>query len=128
MEEEPEKQGDGDGGSAGGGRWDLLNQFVMRGMVVLGPAVLGVPPSLHRTVLEKEKRAVADNHQTRGGFILLRVPEVVDVINSPVSNWRDSICLQSRANCTSYVSAPPPVSSDGLRGAGSGGGLQSDRG
>eukprot|EP01051_Picozoa_sp_SAG22_P005676 SAG22_NODE_344_length_11914_cov_6.665679_4_plen_97_part_00 len=52
----------------------------MRGMVVLGSEDLQVPSSLHRTVFEKEEAAVADG---RGGFILSRVPEVVDVINSP---------------------------------------------
>ena len=83
----------------------------MRGLVVLGPGDLGVDPSIHQTVFEKEKIAAK-----KGGFILsagaihtqslllisrpiqlwhiksqsiserllvLAVPEVVDVINSP---------------------------------------------
>lgn len=58
----------------------LIEEYAMRGMVVLGPADLGVPASLHRTVFEKEKRAVERGHS---GFILSAVPEVVDVINSP---------------------------------------------
>ena len=56
----------------------LVDEFAMRGMVVLGPEDLQVPQSLHRTVFDKEQRAIG-----RGGFILSRVPEVVDVINSP---------------------------------------------
>ena len=58
----------------------LIEEFAMRGMVVLGPGDIGVPMELHRTVFEKEKIAVQEG---LGGFILSRVPEVVDVINSP---------------------------------------------
>ena len=58
----------------------LIEEYAMRGMVVLGPDDLGVPASLHRTVFEKEKIAVEQGHS---GFILSSVPEVVDVINSP---------------------------------------------
>jgi ectoine hydroxylase-related dioxygenase (phytanoyl-CoA dioxygenase family) len=63
-------------------RW--AEEFACRGLVVLAPEDLGVPAELHRTVFEKEKAAVADTlHTPPGGFILSRVPEVVQVINSP---------------------------------------------
>ena len=55
----------------------LIEEFAMRGMVVLGPGDIGVPMELHRTVFEKEKIAVQEG---LGGFILSRVPEVVDVM------------------------------------------------
>ena len=87
---EPPADDQGDGGGADGGAPEftgvasdparLIEEFAMRGMVVLGPGDIGVPMELHRTVFEKEKIAVQEG---LGGFILSRVPEVVDVINSP---------------------------------------------
>ena len=57
----------------------LIEDFVSRGLVVLGPEDLGIPVAVHETIFEKEKAALAAKRYITAAVI----PEVLEVINAP---------------------------------------------
>ena len=57
----------------------LIQDFVSRGLVVLGPDDLGIPTTVHDTIYEKEKAAVRAKRRVTATTI----PEILEVVNAP---------------------------------------------
>ena len=57
----------------------LIQDFVSRGLVVLGPDDLGIPTTVHDTIYEKEKAAVRAKRRVTATAI----PEILEVVNAP---------------------------------------------
>ncbi len=57
----------------------LAQDFASRGLVVLAPESLGVPPEVHERIYQREKQAVGAGERVTPGFI----PDVLEVINAP---------------------------------------------
>ena len=57
----------------------LLRDFASRGLVVLAPESLGIPPEIHEAIYEKEREAFNAGRYITASLI----PEILDVIGSP---------------------------------------------
>jgi len=57
----------------------LIQDFASRGLVILSPESLGIPPEVHDRVYEQEKQA----YTARKPVTPAGIPDVLDVINSP---------------------------------------------
>ena len=57
----------------------LVQEFASRGMVVLAPESLGIPPEIHDRIYDKEKAA----YQANKPVTPANVPEVLEVLNAP---------------------------------------------
>ncbi|MEE2659043.1 MAG: hypothetical protein VX733_11100 [Candidatus Latescibacterota bacterium] len=57
----------------------IVSEFASRGLVVLSPEALGISPSVHAKVFEKELKL----HRAGERVTTAAIPEVLEVINSP---------------------------------------------
>ena len=57
-----------------------LRDFASRGLVVLPPEELGISPSIHAEIYEKEKQLFAEK---RSAISTTAIPELVEVVNAP---------------------------------------------
>ena len=58
----------------------LLRDFASRGLVVLGPEQLGIPPRIHAIIYEKQQRVHARNPRA---ISATTIPEILEVLSAP---------------------------------------------
>ena len=58
----------------------LLRDFASRGLIVLPPEALGIPPRIHETIYRKQKQLFVEK---RSAISIAAIPEILEVTNAP---------------------------------------------